>query len=161
MSVCVKELKSANEDLVKLVYDFNIILLELNKNNYSFSITDSINEANEYFTKNRIVFGLFVEQILIGFSVLKKEADIFWLDWIYITPEYRGFTYASILFDYSENYAKENGCDQLYIWIHPDNNLIAKFLTKKGYNTLNLIEIKKEKNKPNKVITILNNDYQY
>jgi len=42
--------------------------------------------------------------------------------------------------------ARENrwhGEDQVYNWVHPDNHKIIAFSAKRGYNVLNLIELRK------------------
>jgi len=161
MNFEIKELKENNPSLTKLVYDFRQVLIGLNKSYRDYKIDDAVIEAAGYFTPNRTVFGLFKEDDLIGFSVLKEEDSIYWLDWICIVPEFRGYNNASQLFDFSENYAKSKGNEQLYIWIHPDNLAMAKFLKKKGYNILNLIEVKKVKEITDTNISIMGNEYYY
>jgi len=157
----ILRLDEASAQLSKLVLNFRKYLIELNKGNRNYTINDAIEESNEYFTPNRIVFGLFLNTDLIGFAVLKIEDNVYWLDWIYIEPKYRGFTNASTLFDFCEKYAQDNGCDQLYIWVHPNNNQIIHFLKKKNYNILNLIEIKKDKSRVDDKIEILGNEFYY
>lgn len=39
--------------------------------------------------------------------------------------------------------AKRLGGDTVYNWVHPNNDKIIPFLLKRGYNVLNLIEIRK------------------
>lgn len=50
---------------------------------------------------------------------------------------------ASVLFDKAEEAAKEHGQQTVYNYIHPNNDKIIKFLAQRGYNVLNLIEIRK------------------
>lgn len=66
------------------------------------------------------------------------------MDWLFVKSDYRGGSIASDLFYYSETFAKELGNDQMFVWVHPDNQPMLRFLKKKGYEVLNLIEVKKE-----------------
>lgn len=50
---------------------------------------------------------------------------------------------ASKLYEEAENIAKELGGTTVYNWIHPNNDKMIKFLSKMGYDELNLIEIRK------------------
>jgi GNAT superfamily N-acetyltransferase len=83
------------------------------------------------------------------------------LDWLYIDPDYHGKGIASKLFDHAEEFTRKLGNNQLYIWVHPDNHRMLKFLKKKGYDVLNLLEIKKEKSDSKEKIQILGNDFHY
>lgn len=150
-----------NQDFVKLVLEMRMVMERLNKTTVEISHDDAALEAKSYFSENRQVFGIYQDDELIGYSVLKTEDLVCWLDWIYLKPEYRGRNAASELFDYSEKVAKEIGSDQLYIWVHPDNHPMLKFLKKKGYDVLNLIEVKKEKTQTNSSISILGNELRY
>jgi GNAT superfamily N-acetyltransferase len=93
--------------------------------------------------------------------VLKVEDRVCWLDWLYVDPDYHGKGIASKLFDHAEEFAMKLGNDQLYIWVHPDNHRMLKFLKKKGYDVLNLIEVKKEKSPITKSISIMGNELKY
>ena len=121
---------------------------ELNLLN-NISIEDNLSpdeisgEVNCYYRSFNKVFGLFKEEELIGFLVLKCEDKVYWLDWMYLLESERGREGASELFDHAENFVKGTGESQLYIWVHPHNKRMLRFLAKKGYNTMNLIEITK------------------
>ncbi|HGJ65655.1 TPA: GNAT family N-acetyltransferase [bacterium] len=148
-------------ELIQLVFNFRLLLNKLNKSTQENTFDEAIEETNGYFTVNKQVYSMSLDSRIIGFSVLKIEDTVCWLDYIFIDQEYRNKGYASQLFDYTENVAKIIGSDQLYIWVHPDNNQMLKFLKKKGYNTLNLIEIKKFKENKSISIPILENNFQY
>lgn len=150
-----------NQDFVKLVLEMRTVMDSLNRTEIKFSNEDAVLEAKSYFSENRQVFGIYQDEEIIGYSVLKTEDQVCWLDWMYVKPEYRGKNAASDLFDYSEKVAKAIGSDQLYIWVHPDNHPMLKFLKKKGYDVLNLIEVKKEKSVINSSISILGNELRY
>ena len=133
----------------------------LNRSEEMMSISEASNEAESYFTGNRRVFVFEHNNELLGYSVLKFEEEVCWLDWLYVKVDYHGKGIASKLFDHAEEIAKNLGNDQLYIWVHPDNDCMLKFLKKKGYDVLNLIEVKKKKENPSTLIPILNNKFRY
>lgn len=157
----IKPIHSTDQDFVELVLEMRSVMDGLNQSIRNDSVTEATHEADSYFSNNRQVFGIYKDDQIIGYSVLKIEDSVCWLDWIFVRPEYRGTDIASKLFDYSERIAKEIGSDQLYIWVHPDNHRMLKFLKKKNYDVLNLIEVKKEKSLMNKTISILGNELRY
>ena len=71
------------------------------------------------------------------------EEDIVWAESLYVLSEYRRRGIASLLFNKAEKLAEKLGGDTVYNWIHPNNDKIIKFLKKRGYDVLNLIEIRK------------------
>ena len=83
------------------------------------------------------------ENKVVGYLVCKVEKDIVWAESLYVLPEYRRGGIASLLFNEAEKLAKKFGEDMVYNWVHPNNSVIIKFLEKKGYDVLNLIEIRK------------------
>ena len=54
------------------------------------------------------------------------------------------------------------GNETLFFWVHPNNNKMISFLFKQGYDTLNLIEIRKNKgHTPGKTINVGENTFEY
>ena len=154
-------LSGPSEELAGLVQEFRNALAELNRSAAACSPEQARAEAADYFRPGRTVIGLFRKGTLIGFSVVKAEDGIFWLDWIYVRPEDRGFQNASALFEAAEQVALAGGEDQLYVWVHPDNNRMLRFLKKKGYDTLNLIEVTKRKQRSTAEIRLFENVLRY
>jgi ribosomal protein S18 acetylase RimI-like enzyme len=157
----IERILNSNQDFVKLMLEMRVVMASLNKTDIEISYEDATLEANGYFSENRQVFGIYQNDEIIGYSVLKTEDNVCWLDWLYVKPEHRGSSIASDLFDHAEAFAKELGNDELYIWVHPDNQQMLKFLKKKGYDLLNLIEVKKEKPKSDYGIDIFGNKFRY
>lgn len=124
-------------------------------------MSEAVREANGYFTENRRVFVYKIKNKMVGYSVLKIEDRVCWLDWLYVDPDHQGKGEASKLFDHAEEISLKLGNDQLYIWVHPDNHRMLKFLKKKGYDVLNLIEVKKKKPSTSRSISILGNELRY
>jgi GNAT superfamily N-acetyltransferase len=155
------QLYSNNDSFTKLVIDMRKVMQTLNQAEKATSILAARKEAESYLSDNHKVFVYQFNEELVAYSVIKIEDQVCWLDWLYLKPEYRGTSVASDLFDHAETFAKELGNDQLYIWVHPDNQPMLKFLKKKGYDVLNLIEVKKEKPKSTYKIDIFDNKFRY
>ena len=154
-------LTSPTEELAGLVQEFRNVLSELGKNAKSCSLEEARTEAAEYFEPGHTVVGLFRESSLIGFSVVSATDGVYWLSWIYVKPQNRGFANASRLFDASERIALEAGEDRLYVWVHPNNSLMLRFLKKKGYDALNLIEVTKREKQSAAEVRIFDNVLWY
>jgi GNAT superfamily N-acetyltransferase len=149
------------EELAALVQELRNVLNELGKNTSLCSLEEARAEAEEYFEPGHTVVGLFRENSLIGFAVVSVDDGVYWLSWLCVRPEYRGFFGASKLFDASEKIALEAGEDRLYIWVHPDNRRMLRFLKKKGYDSLNLIEVTKRGRQTSREVEIFNNVLRY
>ena len=124
----VEILPGPTEDLINLVQQFQARLRELNHNPNPPAREEAMAEAAGYFGANRAVFGLSLDGQLIGFSALKTEDGVYWLDWLFVDPAHRGFDNASYLFDETERFVLARGEEQMYIWVHPDNHAMLKFL---------------------------------
>ena len=155
------EIKSNSLEFLQMVFEMLIIMNKLNQSEKIVMMSEAVPAAESYFTENRRVFVYKIKNKMAGYSVLKIEDRVCWLDWLYVDPDYQGSGVASILFDHAEEISLKLGNDQLYIWVHPDNHRMLKFLKKKGYDVLNLIEVKKEKSLINTSISILGNEFRY
>lgn len=155
------QIRKVSLEFLQLVFEMKIIMSRLNGSEKIVMMSEAVREAESYFTENRRVFVYKIKNKMIGYSVLKIEDQVVWLDWLYIDPDYHGKGIAAKLFDHAEEFAMKLGNDQLYIWVHPDNHRMLKFLKKKGYDVLNLIEVKKEKLQTNTSISILGNELRY
>jgi ribosomal protein S18 acetylase RimI-like enzyme len=144
-----------------MVFEMLIIMNKLNQSEKIVMMSEAVREANGYFTENRRVFVYKIKNKMVGYSVLKIEDQVCWLDWLYVDPDYQGKNIASKLFDHVEEISLKLGNDQLYIWVHPDNHRMLKFLKKKGYDVLNLIEVKKKKPSTSRSISIMGNELRY
>lgn len=155
------EIISINDQFAQLVCEMRNVMNALNHKTKKTTLGEAVQEANDYFTNNRRVFALEENKELIGYSVLKIEDKVCWLDWLFVTPAFQRKGIASLLFSHAEAYAEDLGNDQLYIWVHPDNHGMLNFLRKNGYDVLNLIEIKKKKPVYKSEITIFGNKLRY
>ena len=155
------QIRKVSLEFLQLVFEMKIIMSRLNGSEKIVMMSEAVREAEGYFTENREIFVYKINNKMVGYSVLKTEDQVIWLDWLYIDPDYHGKGIASKLIDHAEEFTMKLGNDQLYIWVHPDNHRMLKFLKKKGYDVINLIEVKKNKNNYQSKIQILGNEFRY
>ena len=84
-----------------------------------------------------------------------------WAEFLFVLSEYRRKGIASKLYDKAEELANELGEEQVYNWVHPNNHKIISFLSKRGYNVLNLIEIRKPSANEKLMERIRVGEYEY
>ena len=132
------------EVLMGLIANFRVDLANLKGSKKEPNIDMAREELQDYIdNKYPIFIAEDKENKLVGYLVCKVEEGIIWVESLYVLPEYRRRGVASLLFNEAERLAERLGSDTLYNWVHPNNDRIIKFLRKRGYDVLNLIEIRK------------------
>ena len=144
--VSVVELSEKDYDSVaKMISEFRHELNKLKGLDKEQGHEDSLKELNEYIGKKYPVYIAKSNNDIYGYMVLKKEDTVVWVESIYIKSEYRKQGVAALLFQKAEQIAHGLGNETLFFWVHPNNEKMISFLAKQGYDTLNLIEIRKTK----------------
>jgi L-amino acid N-acyltransferase YncA len=148
--------------LIKLIGQFRVATSELKAIKRNIDLEAAKDEL-EFYQKKK--FPIFVaegnENKLIGYHVCKIQDDIIWSESLYVIPEERRKGVASALYEKAEIIAKELGCNTVYNWVHPNNFKSIKFLKKRGYNVLNLIEICKRRPGENLTQTIKVGSFEF
>ena len=108
-----------------------------------------------------------IGQVFIQLNSARKElADGVDRAYIYgfrIKPAYRRQGIASALYNEAEKLAQALGSDTPYNWVHPNNDAIIQFLQHRGYDILNLIELRHPRpgEKPSEVISVGKHKFNY
>lgn len=135
---------SDEQSLIRLIAGFRVSQAELRGKTRAIDLSSAREELAEYTGKK---FPIFVAEgdrgDLVGYMVCRVDGDVVWVEALYIAPEYRRQGVASALFGEAERLARELGSDFPYNWVDPGNEKIIRFLQKRGYNTLNLIELRR------------------
>ncbi|MBI9014667.1 MAG: GNAT family N-acetyltransferase [Clostridiales bacterium] len=101
------------------------------------------------------------EERVLGYIVCRVDDDVVWVESIFIIEAERRNGIALSLYQKAEELVTDLGGDTLYNWVLPNNDKIINFLSKQGYDVLNMIEIRK----PHKSETLSNRihvgDHQY
>ena len=119
-------------------------LTELRGKPQRSNITSAEIELEDYLTKG---FPIYVAEDaqsgIVGYMVCRIDEDIVWVESIYVKEENRRKGIASKLYSEAERIAKEIGGSAPYNWIDPTNEAIIHFLRKRGYDVLNLLELRR------------------
>ncbi|MCX7950418.1 MAG: GNAT family N-acetyltransferase [Clostridiales bacterium] len=152
------------EKVSKLIAQFRVELKELKGIKASFNMQQAREEFKEYIEAK---FPIFVAEDanneLLGYLVCRFDGDVVWAESLFVSNNSRRKGIGSKLYDKAEEIAKNLGGSTVYNWVHPNNDKIIPFLLKRGYNVLNLIEIRKPlKNEIlTQKISIGNYEYDY
>ncbi|MHA2179905.1 MAG: N-acetyltransferase family protein [Promethearchaeota archaeon] len=134
------------KELIGLIGRFRIRLAQLKGIDKELDLKGAQEELDYYQQKN---FPIFVAEDkknnLIGYHVCRVEDKIIWSESLYVVPDERRKGIGSALYEKGEILVKEVGGETLYNWVHPNNNLSIQFLKKRGYDVLNLIEIRRKR----------------
>jgi len=110
---------------------------------------EDIESAREEFAKyidnSYPIFAYKEGSEFLGYLVCRIDHEVVWVESLYVLKEHRRRGIASKLFKDAEELAVSYGNETLYNNVHPNNNGMIEFLSKKGYNVLNLIEIRKKR----------------
>lgn len=132
------------EKISKLIAHFRVELKELKRIKTSPNIQEARKEFKEYIEAK---FPIFVAEDsnneLLGYIVCRVDGAVIWAESLFVSNSSRRKGIGSRLYQEAEKLAKDLGGDTVYNWVHPNNDKIIPFLMKRGYNVLNLIEIRK------------------
>jgi len=100
-------------------------------------------EAEEYLNAGWPVYAAREGDRYVGYLVCRIEGPCVWAESLYVEPGYRRRGVASALFEKAEEIAASFGGDTVFNYVHPNNDGVIAFLKSRGYDVLNLIELRK------------------
>ena len=151
------------DDIAPLIAKFRVEL-KLLKNIHSIENEELAREEFlDYIKMNFPIYIYKEDNFCLGYLVCRVDKPVVWVESLYVLDEYRRKGIASILYSEAEKIANSFGEDTLYNYVHPNNDPMINFLYKKGYNVLNLIEIRKnhKDEKFSEKIKVRNNEFNY
>lgn len=132
------------EKMSRLIAQFRIELEQYKGISSISRIVEAELEFQEYMD---VGYPIFVAENsngeLLGYLVCKLDDGVVWAESLFVSTEERRNGIATKLYIEAEKVADELGNDTVFNWVHPNNDKIIKFLSKMGYDVLNLIEIRK------------------
>ena len=132
------------EKISRLIAQFRVDLKQLKGIKSTPNIEQAKEEFKEYIeAKYSIFVAEETNKELLGYIVCRIDNGIVWAESLFVSYDARRNGIASKLYEKAEKIAKELGESTVYNWVHPNNDKMITFLSKKGYNVLNLIEIRK------------------
>ena len=156
--------KEDKNEVINLIGKFRVRTAQLKGIEKGIDLKNA-NEELEFYIKKK--YPIFIAEddknTIIGYHVCRVEDEIVWSESLYVIPEMRRKGIGSDLYDEAEKLVKTLGGDTVYNWVHPNNEMSIPFLKKRGYDVLNLIEIRKKR--PNEKITqeinVGNHEFKY
>lgn len=137
-------LNKENADLAApLVAEFRVALKEFKGIVSKPDVAAGREEAVEYLRAGYPAFAAVESGEYIGYIVCRVDEPCVWVESLFVRPEYRRKGVASALFAKAEELAASYGEETVYNYVHPNNDGIIAFLKSRGYNVLNLIEVRK------------------
>ena len=100
-------------------------------------------EILEFLESGFPVYAVEERGVYVGYIVCRIDDPCLWIEHIYVRDDYRRKGIASMLFNKAEEIAASMGEDTVYNFVHPNNEIMIRFLRSKGYTVLNMIEIRK------------------
>ncbi len=136
--------KKDEAQLIAMIADFRVELAALKQRPCEPNLDRAAAELADYRASGyHIAVAVLETSELIGFIVARVEGDVVWAESLYVYPEHRRLGAASELYTRVEAIARELGSDTVYNWIHPNNQAMVGFLRSRGYDVLNLIEVRR------------------
>ena len=130
--------------LVPLVAAFRVVLGQLKGRTPTPDLDAARQELKDYQDQNYPIFVAEDEKgRLVGYLVCRVQGDVVWAESLFVSPVQRRQGVGSALYAQAEALAQDLGGDAPYNWVHPNNDKIIAFLQKRGYNVLNLIELRR------------------
>ena len=138
--------KEDKNEVINLIGKFRVRTAQLKGIEKGIDLKNA-NEELEFYIKKK--YPIFIAEddknTIIGYHVCRVEDEIVWSESLYVIPEMRRKGIGSDLYDEAEKLVKTLGGDTVYNWVHPNNEMSIPFLKKRGYDVLNLIEIRKKR----------------
>ena len=150
------EIKRAEENdgsvLAPMIAGFRVYLKSLHNIEAQPDEEAALEEFREYIEKDMPVYIALFSAVPAGYMILRSSGGAVWAESLFVQPQHRRQGAASELFRLAEEYALSEGSQCVFNWVHPNNDMIIGFLKSRGYNTLNLIEIRKDEENPKQEI---------
>lgn len=100
-------------------------------------------EFLEYLSAGFPVYLYMQDDVRAAYLVCRVEKPIVWVESLFVLADYRRKGIAGQLYERAEKLAASYGEDTLYNYVHPNNENMIRFLSKRGYSVLNLIELRR------------------
>jgi Acetyltransferases len=155
--------EGGKDDVSALIAKFRTELKSYKGISSEEDIISAQEEFSEYIASAFPVYACYDNEECVGYIVCRVEEPVVWVESLYVVAEKRRNGVATLLYDEAEALAKSYGEDTLYNYVHPNNDGMIRFLSKRGYDVLNLIEIRKKigDERLTETISVRNNVFNY
>ncbi len=136
-------IRDDSEKAAPLIAAFRVELRALKNITSVPNLSLAKEEYMEYLEAGYPIYLAEEEGACVGYLVCRIEDTNVWVESIYVKKESRRLGIATKLYEQAEALAASMGEETLYNYVHPNNHGMIQFLKKRGYNVLNLIEIRR------------------
>ena len=150
--------------LIELVAQFREALGVFTAETGNASRAEAEAEMAEYDGKGFPVFvAETVDHQIVGYLVCRVNGKTVWAESLFVLPEHRRRGIGSQLYAQAEALAADLGASTVYNWVHPENRTIVSFLRRRGYDVLNLIELRRAApgEKADRTITVGSEEFRH
>ena len=130
-------------ELGGLIAAFRVALAGLRGKDVSPDLAAAAKEMEGYRRRQFPIFVAEADSGLAGYLVCRVDDKTLWAESLFVLPEHRWKGVGSALYAEAERRAAELGSETVYNWVDPDNDAVIAFLAKRGYDVLNLIELRR------------------
>ena len=152
------------QELIQLIAKFRQSLAQLRGKVSNMDLASAKKELSGYQERE---FPIYVAESdaerVIGYLVCRVDENVVWAESLFVSAEYRRQGIGTSLYAEAEHLAQELGKDTPYNWVDPNNTAIIRFLQKRGYSVLNLIELRRTRSgeKMTNKICVGTNEFDY
>lgn len=98
---------------------------------------------------------------LAGYLVCRVDGSVVWVESFYVAEDWRRQGVGSLLYARAERLAERFGGQTPYNWVHPNNDKMIRFLASRGYDVLNLIELRRARPNESPPAKVRVGDYEF
>jgi len=152
------------EQLIERVVEFRASLTQFSSKAREPDRAQATEEIDDYHAKGFPVFVAESEDhAIIGYLVCRVDAKTVWAESLFVAPEHRRHGIGSKLYAQAERLAADVGASTVYNWVHPQNRTVVSFLKQRGYDVLNLVELRRPgpDEQANRTITVGSEEFRY
>lgn len=155
---------SDRHDLVSLIAEFRVTLASFRGTTRNADLESATHELDDY---QRPGFRIYVAEVadgtIGGYLVCRTDESVVWAESIYVRPDLRRTGVGSVLYRRAEDLVQKLGGKTVYNWVHPNNDIVVSFLRKRGYDVLNLVELRRRHpgERPERRIKVGDHEFRY
>jgi GNAT superfamily N-acetyltransferase len=131
------------DQVISLIADYRVFLSGLKSISKTADLDAARNELEDYLGPRYPIFVATLDDEILGYLVCRVDQDVVWAESLFVKQSARRKGVGSALYLKAELLAKKLKGDTVYNWIHPNNAGIIQFLKKRGYDVLNLVEVRR------------------
>lgn len=133
-----------HEDMVQLIAQFRVTMSRLYGRAEPQDVVSAEVELARYDDPSYKVFiAEDEEKTLIGYLVCRNIEEKVCAESLFVLPEYRRQGIGTALYEKAETLVEDLELETVYNQVHPNNDRMICFLLKRGYNVLNMIEVRR------------------